>query len=52
MVKLRPYRHNISYSDQILQLLNLPVVPANMVWSGNLKINLHNGKSVCLQTQY
>ena len=29
--KLRPYRHNISHSDQILQLLNLPVVPVNII---------------------
>ena len=52
MEKLRPYRHNISHSDQILQLLNLPVVPVNIIQSGILKITLHNGKSVCLQTQH
>ena len=26
---------NISHSDQILPLLNLPVVPVNIIWSQN-----------------
>ena len=35
MPSLCAFTRNINHSDQILPLLNLPVVPVNIIWSQN-----------------